>query len=211
LDVYTTEQEQIEQIKKWWNENGKAIVFGLVIGLGGLFGYRYWQAAQIAEGQSASINYEFLLGLASAGASDEATAAGEAVIKGYPKSTYARLSALVLAKLAVDVRDLDEAKARLQWVIDNSGDGQIKPVAQSRMVQLLLSEGSAEQAVALMAQVDPSHRDQFIELRGDVLLAQGEREKARAMYSQALVEARERGSAGDALQLKLDNLSLARQ
>lgn len=211
MDVYTTEREQIEQIKKWWNENGKAIVFGLVLGLGGLFGYRYWDAARIAEGQSASINYEHLLKIASAGASDEATAAGEAIINGYPKSTYARLSALVLAKLAVDVRDLDEAMARLQWVLDNSGDGQIKPIAQSRMVQLLLTEAEVEQAIALMSQIDPAHNDQFIELRGDVLLAGGEREKARAMYSQALAEARERGSAGDTLQLKLDNLSLAKR
>jgi predicted negative regulator of RcsB-dependent stress response len=209
LDVYTTEQEQLEQIKKWWNENGKAIVFGLVLGLGGLFGYRYWDAARVAEGQNASINYEHLLGLASAGASEDTTATGEAIIKGYPNSTYAKLSALVLAKLAVDVRDFDEAKARLRWVIENSDKGKIKPIAQARLTQLLLAEQKVDEAASLMAQIDSSHAKQFTELRGDLFLAQGEREKARAMYAQALADVRERGGSGEIVQLKLDNLSLA--
>lgn len=209
MDVYTTEQEQLEQIKKWWKENGKSIVIGLVLGLGGLFGYRYWDAARIAEGQSASINYEHLLTIASAGASDEATAAGEAIIAGYPNSTYAKLSALVLAKLAVDVRDIDAASQRLQWVIDQSKSGKIKAVAQARMARLLLTENKIEEAAAMIAQLDPAHADRFVELRGDVFLAQGDKDRARAMYSQALELARERGSAGGWIELKLDNLGLA--
>jgi predicted negative regulator of RcsB-dependent stress response len=176
-----------------------------------LFGYRYWDATRVAEGQSASINYEHLLAIASAGASAEATAAGEAIISGYPKTTYAKLSALVLAKLAVDTRDIKEAKARLQWVIDNSPDGKIKPIAQARMAQLHLADAEIEEASALLAAIDPAYSDQFTELRGDVFAAAGEIEKARAMYSQALADLQERGSAGEAVQLKLDNLMLAKQ
>ncbi|HJP34432.1 MAG TPA: tetratricopeptide repeat protein [Gammaproteobacteria bacterium] len=208
MDAYTTEQEQLEQIKKWWNENGKAIVLGLALGLGGLFGYRYWEAARLADGQSASINYEHLLGIAAAGASDEATAAGEAIIDAYPKSTYAKLSALVLAKLAVDVRNIEEAKKRLQWVIDHSQAGKIKPVAQARLAQLLLAEGKTDDAAALITQIDSTHALQFAELRGDLHAAQKEREKARALYSQALAEVRERGGNGQSIELKLDNLNV---
>lgn len=211
MDVYTTEKEQIDQIKKWWGENGKAIIFGLVLGLGGLYGYRYWESSRLAEGQNASINYEHLLAIASAGARDETTDAGNAIIAGYPKSTYAKLSALILAKLAVDVRDLDEAKTRLQWVIDNSNAGKIKPIAQTRLVQLYLAEGNIEDAAALLAQVDRAFADQFTELRGDVFLDQGELEAARAKYSQALEEAQKRGNAGESLQLKIDNLSVPGQ
>jgi len=211
LDVYTTEKEQLDQVKKWWDENGKAVILGLVLGLGGLFGYRYWDASRIAEGQNASINYEHLLAIASAGASDEATEAGDAIINGYPKSTYAKLSALVLAKLAVDARDLEEAKARVRWVIDNSKGGKIKPIAQTRLVQLYLAQGKVEEAAALISEIDPTYADQFTELRGDVFLAQGELEAARAKYSQALDEARGRGNAGEAIELKIDNLNVAVQ
>jgi len=31
LDVYSTEEEQVEAIKKWWNENGKSIIAGIII------------------------------------------------------------------------------------------------------------------------------------------------------------------------------------
>ena len=210
MDVYTTEKEQIDQIKKWWGENGKAVIFGLVLGLGGLYGYRYWESTRLAEGQSASINYEHLLTIAAAGASDEATEAGNAIIAGYPKSTYAKLSALILAKLAVDVRDFDEAKTRLQWVIDNSNAGKIKPVAQTRLGQIHLAEGETEQAASLLAQVDPAFADQFSELRGDVFLAQGKLDAARAKYSQALEEAQKRGNTGESIQLKIDNLNVSR-
>lgn len=211
MDVYTTEKEQIDQIKKWWGENGKAIIFGLVLGVGGLFGYRYWDAARTAEGQNASINYEHLLTIASAGASDEAIDAGNAIINGYPKSTYAKLSALVLAKLAVDNRDLDEAKKRLQWVVDNSNKGKIKPIAQARLAQLYLAQGDIEKATSIISEVNPAYTDQFTELRGDVFLAQGELAGARIQYGQALEKARERGSAGETIQLKIDNLSIASQ
>lgn len=211
MDVYTTEKEQIDQIKKWWGENGKAIIFGLVLGIGGLFGYRYWDAARTAEGQNASINYEHLLTIASAGASDEAIEAGNAIINGYPKSTYAKLSALVLAKLAVDARDLDEAKKRLQWVVENSSKGTLKPIAQARLAQLYLAQGAIEKATSIISEVNPAYTDQFTELRGDVFLAQGELASARIQYDQALEKARERGSAGEAIQLKIDNLSIASQ
>ncbi|MFT4564754.1 MAG: putative negative regulator of RcsB-dependent stress response [Gammaproteobacteria bacterium] len=211
MDAYTTEEEQIAKIKKWWGENGKAIILGLVLGLSGLFGYRYWESARTVEGQNASINYEHLLSIASNGASDEATTAGQAIIAGYPKSTYARLSALVLAKLAVDVRDFEEAKLRLQWVIDNSKEGKIKPMAQARMGQVLLAEGNVDAASSLVAEIDPAYADLFTELRGDVLFASGETEQARALYEQTLDEALKRGNSGAIVQLKIDNLNVATQ
>lgn len=209
MDAYTTEDEQVEKIKKWWNENGKAITLGLILGLGGLFAYRYWEAARITEGQNASINYEHLLRVASNGASEEATAAADAIINGYPKSTYAKLSALVIAKLAVDVRNLEEAKTRLQWVIDNSTGGKIEPLAQARMAQVLLAQGEIDQASVTMNKIDPLYADQFTELRGDIFLAQGEPEKARAMYSKIIDEVLQRGGSAGALQLKIDNINLA--
>ena len=34
MDVYKTEEEQVEAIKKWWQENGKSIIAGVVIAAG---------------------------------------------------------------------------------------------------------------------------------------------------------------------------------
>jgi predicted negative regulator of RcsB-dependent stress response len=114
-----------------------------------------------------------------------------------------------LAKLAVDSGDLTHAKERLQWVIDNSGDGKTKPIALARMAQILLAEGNVEEADTLIGQIDPIHAEQFAELRGDILAAQGEPEKAREMYNKTLDLAQQRGITGAVVQLKIDNINLA--
>jgi predicted negative regulator of RcsB-dependent stress response len=42
VEVYTTEEQQVEVIKSWWKENGTSVLAGTVIGLVGLFGWRYY-------------------------------------------------------------------------------------------------------------------------------------------------------------------------
>ena len=43
MDVYNTEEEQVEAIKKWWNENGKSIITGIIIGVIAIFGWRSYE------------------------------------------------------------------------------------------------------------------------------------------------------------------------
>ncbi|MEW8396328.1 MAG: tetratricopeptide repeat protein, partial [Candidatus Thiodiazotropha sp.] len=40
MSEYQTEEEQVEAIKRWWKENGTSVIAGLVIGLGGIFGWQ---------------------------------------------------------------------------------------------------------------------------------------------------------------------------
>ena len=44
MDVYNSEEQQVEAIKSWWQENGKSIIAGVVIGFVGLFGWRYYNS-----------------------------------------------------------------------------------------------------------------------------------------------------------------------
>jgi len=210
VDVYTSEKEQVEQIKKWWKENGKTLIAGLIMGFGALFGYRYWNDLKISRAESAWINYEHFLLVSAAGLSDEAVAAGNAIIEGDPKNTYAKLTALLLAKLAVEAKQLDEAKNRLQWVIDTSSEGEIRATAQARLARVLLAQNDAEGASALLGQIKhDSEIDRFAELRGDVFAAKGDTDQARTMYLQALEQAQKFGLNQDILQLKLDSLAPA--
>ncbi|MGL5653635.1 MAG: YfgM family protein, partial [Vibrio sp.] len=57
MELYDTEEQQVEAIKDWWKENGKAVMFGAVIGLGGLFGWRYYQDTVVAAQEAASHSY----------------------------------------------------------------------------------------------------------------------------------------------------------
>ncbi|UCE90705.1 MAG: tetratricopeptide repeat protein, partial [Pseudomonadota bacterium] len=52
-----SEREQIEALKKWWNENGKSIVIGIAIGVAVVAGYRGWIAYRTDLAQDASLLY----------------------------------------------------------------------------------------------------------------------------------------------------------
>ena len=57
MEVYTTEEQQVEVIKNWWKENGTSVIAGTVIGLVGLFGWRYYNEMQQNNQEAASQAY----------------------------------------------------------------------------------------------------------------------------------------------------------
>lgn len=207
MDHYASEQEQIDQIKRWWNENGRSLVFGLVIGIGGLAGYRYWDSTQTQLAENASLNYDIFLQLTQQQRTEEAIETGQAIVKNYPATSYSRLTGLLLAKLALDQGKPDDAKALLQALSDEKGDSQIRYIAKARLARLLLAEGNNAQAAKLLSEIPDVDDDQrFAELRGDALLASGDSVGAKSMYLKALEQAEDLGLERGAIQLKLDNL-----
>lgn len=207
MDQYGSEQEQIEQLKRWWKENGRSLVFGLVIGIGGLAGYRYWDAARTVEAQNASIVYEQFLDLITRDQIEQARDTGKGLVSSYPDSTYARLTALMLAKLAVDNGDADGAKALLRGLLESAAGSEIEAVVRARLARILLAERDVAGAADLLAAIpETGDTERFAELRGDVLAAGGDVDGARTMYLKALAQAETLGLERGAIQLKLDNL-----
>ena len=82
-------------------------------------------------------------------------------------------------------------------------------MALARLAQVHLAVGDVELAATAIGQIEPKYGNEFSEVQGDVFLAQGKIDQARAMYSAALAEAQERGRLAENLELKLDNLGLA--
>jgi predicted negative regulator of RcsB-dependent stress response len=207
MENNTSEREQLEQIRRWWDANGKSLVFGVGIGLAALFGYRYWDGAQDAKALNASTNYQKFLEAASAGPGEDTERAGAAILEAYPDSSYAQLAGLMLARLAVDAKKLDKAREHLQWVIDHGKQGEMAVMARGRLAQLQLAEGDHEAAAKTLAAV-PAKADKvlFAELRADVLAAQGDIEAARAMYERAIADVVDAGGNAAYLEMKRDAL-----
>ena len=44
VDEYLDEREQAEQLKQWFKENWLWLAAGVVLGLGGLYGWQGWNA-----------------------------------------------------------------------------------------------------------------------------------------------------------------------
>ena len=54
MDQYGTEEEQVEALKRWWDENGKLTIAAVVIALSTGFGWRAFQDYQVTQADLAS-------------------------------------------------------------------------------------------------------------------------------------------------------------
>ncbi|MDH5214803.1 MAG: tetratricopeptide repeat protein, partial [Gammaproteobacteria bacterium] len=56
-----SEKEQLEAMRTWWNENGRYVISGIVLGVAMLAGWNYWQSSQQTAQREGSALYETLL------------------------------------------------------------------------------------------------------------------------------------------------------
>lgn len=210
-----TDEEQIEAIKKWWDENGKSILIGIVLALGGVFGYQAWDNHVRERGEAASALYEDMLNAVTLddpfAILDEERAQTARFIGGqlkeeYTDSVYANFAAMLLAKLAVNERDYDTADEELSWALDNGVDDTLSLIVKIRLARVKLEKGEHEDALRVLTNVKPGeHRASFEEVKGDIYLAMGNEEQARESY-QLAVNALAEGETRPLLQMKLDDL-----
>ena len=152
MDGNITEEQQVEQIKAWWKENGKAVVLGTVIGLGGLFGWRYYQSEVQSAKEQASDAYTQVVNRLESG-SESAIADVQAFIAAHESSQYSVLASLQLAKAQVDNGDLDAAAEQLSWAIANTQDVAILPIAQTRLARIYAEQDAFDQALSELDKV----------------------------------------------------------
>ncbi len=210
METYDSEQEQVEALKKWWKENGRSVIAGLVIGVGGMVGWKSWTTYQESQAENASIAYDQLVQIVDRGQVTEALPQGERLINEYSRSTYAALSSLILAKVAMNAGSAEDAGRHLQWVVDHANFPELKHLATLRLAQLLLQAGEADQALGLLTdQAPPGFEAVHQETRGDILVAKGDRLAARTAYRRALASSPSTSTNRRLLQMKLDDLGPA--
>ncbi|EGU49366.1 hypothetical protein VII00023_10030 [Vibrio ichthyoenteri ATCC 700023] len=203
MELYDTEEQQVEAIKDWWKENGKAVIFGAVIGLGGLFGWRFYQDTTLEAQEAASASYtKAMESLAATGAQAETQV--QSFIEANGESEYSILAALQLAKVQVEANQLDEAITQLQWAKDATQDQALLAVINFRLARLQAEQGDFDSAIAQLANItDAGWTGRVEELKGDILLRKGDAEGAYAAYT----EAQQAGDATEVLKMKLDDLA----
>lgn len=203
MELYDTEEQQVEAIKDWWKENGKAVILGAVVGLGGLFGWRYYQDSTIAAQEAASERYSNAVEqLAAQGV--EAEGDIQSYIDANSETQYSVLAALQLAKAQVEAGAFDEAIAQLEWAKTASQDPAISTVVNYRLARLKSEQGEFDAAIAELGNItDESWSGRVAELKGDIQMRKGDKDAAYAAYT----EAQQSGDASQALQMKLDDLA----
>ncbi len=207
MEGYTTEQEQLDELKKWWAINGKSVLMGLAIVLLAVAGWRYWTGSQAAKQEEASAIYEQIAAAVEANQTDVITERAGALISQYSNTPYAVLAALTLAKTKQAAGDQAAAQSYLQWVLDHNSDEALNHIARLRLAATLWSQNKPDEALTLLKSVDPgAYVARYEELRGDILASKGDVEGAKQAYKIAL-EKKESGADDIALlQMKLDDL-----
>ncbi|MGL4249613.1 MAG: YfgM family protein [Aeromonas sp.] len=205
MEVYTTEEQQVEVIKEWWKENGTSVIAGTVIGLVGLFGWRYYNQQQQEAMEASSSSYNKVLEQLTKG-----DAAGfeqaQHFVTANKGDAYGDLAALQLAAAAVKAGKLDLAAEQLNLVAA-SADDSVRPIANLRLARVLAEQGKADDALAKLAAIkSDAFKAQVAEARGDILQKQGKIEEARDAYQAAADAGGLQGSAE--LKLKMDDLAL---
>ncbi|MDX1569557.1 MAG: tetratricopeptide repeat protein [Xanthomonadales bacterium] len=203
LDDY----EQAEAVKKWLRENGGAIVMGVAIGLGGLYGWQYFQSYQVEQKYEAAAGYAALV--ANLEQDQPAPGALDEFRNAYGSDSYAALAGLQLAQDAVEAGDLDQAIEILRRTTEFAEPEPMRNIAGLRLARVQLAAGRHAEA---LASIDRWGTGKFealgAEIRGDVLYAQGDRAGAREAYQFALNNL-EAGGDRNLLQMKIDDLTAA--
>lgn len=189
MSTYQTEEEQVEAIKKWWKENGRSVVGGIVLGFAIIGGWQAWQGYQRTQGENASAWYDAMRQAVSVANYDTAMEHGQRLIGEYGNTAYASFAALELAKLAYQRGEKSVARNHLRWVSESAPDASLKELARLRLGRLLLDLNELPALQNLLSTEPlPAFAGEFAALRGDMEIAKGNRDAARDAYREALTK-----------------------
>lgn len=206
-----TDNESEELLRRWWKDNWLWLVGGIVLGLGGLAGWQYWQKSRAASAEADAASYLAELQSLDANQRGEAEAKQKQLRELHPGSAYADQGDLALARAAIERNDYAEAAKRLRTVADNSRDPQLRQVARTRLARVLVEQGKPDEALALLVIAEAgAFADYYHDIRGDALAAKGDAAGARREYDAALAgNATESGLDKAYVELKRDALAAA--
>ena len=206
-----TEEEQIAQLKDWWQRNGKPLLTGGALALALVFGWQAWKQYQTNQAQGGGALYQALLetSLTPSGQPDagKVVELADKLKSEFPGSIYAQYANLFVAKLAVDSGKLDDAVAELKPLLDKPRDGTIAELARQRLARVLAAQGKADDALKLLdGNADKAWLASREELKGDLLVQLGRTDEAHSAYQKAKDSLDEAAAVGG-LQMKLDDLA----
>lgn len=210
----STEDEQLETLKRWWKEYGKAIIAGAVLAGAGVFAWNAWQDYQLSQATAASQRYQQLTSLVqqetlSDAQREQAMDTIDVLVSEHGGTLYADFAELLGARLAIQANELQNARDTLQAFITDSDDGYLTGLARLNLARVQLAMNEAQDALSTLENGVPATlQAQAANIRGDAHVALEQPSQARQAYQDALARAEEQDLPLFGVQLKLDNLGV---
>ena len=189
-----SDEEQVEKLKAWLKENGLSIVLGIVIGVGGLSGYRYWVHQQEMAAEQASQHYSKMIEALNSSNSAVLQEHARQLINEFSDIEYAQIARMALAKDHVSKEEYDQARDLLQQVVGSSAQEPSAFVARTRLAAVEMQMGELDAALAsLSIEFPEAFAARVAELKGDIYVQQGK--TAEAIYAYRVAQKSNPGPA----------------
>lgn len=180
------EQEQLDALKAFWKQYGNLITWLLILALAAFAGWNGWNWWQRDQAYKAGAMFDELDRAAQAGDADRVGRVFGDLKERFPRTAFAQQGGLAAAKVQFEKGQADAAKASLTWVAANASEDEYRTVARLRLAGLLLESKQYDEALKQLAEAAaPGFEALVADRRGDVLMAQGKKDEARAAYKSA--------------------------
>ena len=206
MEIYENENDQVDAIKRFFAENGKALAVGVILGVGALVGWRYWNSHQTEFARAASLSYQTVVSSLSAGKAEDLSAAEKFAADN--KNTYGALASMELAQQFVDQNQLEKAAAQLQQGLAATSDENLNAVITLRLARVQVQLKQADTALKTLESVKGEGWAAIVaDLRGEALLSKGDKQGARSAW-EAGVKSNASPALSEMMQMKINNLSI---
>ncbi|MEI7446802.1 MAG: tetratricopeptide repeat protein [Burkholderiales bacterium] len=201
------EQDQLDAIKAYWNKYGNLALAIVTVVLLAIAGWRAWGWYQQKQAAEASVLYDQLRDAVDKKDVAKVKQVSGPLFEKYSGTVYGSMGALIAARAYHDAGDLKGAKAPLQWAVEHAGEPEHRLLARLRLSGILLDEKAYDEGLKLVTVADAgAFAGVFADRRGDLLLALGKRDEARAAYKLALEKLDVGAAVRPLVQMKLDAL-----
>jgi predicted negative regulator of RcsB-dependent stress response len=180
------EQEQLDELKHFWNQYGNLITWLLIAVFGSVAlwnGWQYWQRRQAVQ---ASALYEEVERAAISGDTGRVEQAFRDVKDRFGRTTYAQQAGLLAARVLAEKGKTDAARSALQWVASDASDEGLQAVARLRLAAMQVEAKAYDDA---LKQLNAGMPKEFAALaadrRGDIYNLQGNKDQAKLEYMKA--------------------------
>ena len=180
------EQEQLAEIKHFWQRWGNLITWVVIVVLGSYAAWNGWQLWSNRQAAQAAALYDSVERAANVGDMALLERATNDIEAQFGATTYAHQSALLAARVFVDKGNSAAARRQLQWVIDQGRDEAYQALARLRLAALLMQDQAFDEArKVLSASVPPAFEPLMADRLGDLAMLQNQTQAAVTQYRKA--------------------------
>jgi predicted negative regulator of RcsB-dependent stress response len=203
------EQEQLDELKHFWNQYGNLITWVVIAVFGSIAGWNGWQYWQRTQAAQAGNMYDEVERAALAGDTARVERAFADMKDKFGRTTYAQQAGLLAAKAFAEKGNPDGAKAALGWVAEKASDEGYQAIARLRLAGILADAKAYDEALKQLAGAVPKEFEGLAaDRRGDIYNLQGKKAEAKAEYTKAFKAFDERAEYRRLVEVKLSALGV---